>query len=98
MAVREIDILTEGDVMAFHWAVDGRTLVYDYIPASGYRRVKGYGIESGVGLIVPRTERKAALDVTFESWGPRPHEIILRVTDRRTDERWTETVKLIPRR
>ena len=97
MAVREIDLLTEGDVVAFHWAADGRTLAYDYVPASGYRRVKGYDIESREGLVVPRTERNAALDVEFESWGPQPHEIIIRVTDRRTNERWTEPVKLVPR-
>lgn len=97
MAVREIDILTEGDVMAFHWAADGRTLAYDYLPAGGYQRVKGFDIESGEGLVAPRTERNAAIHITFESWGPRPREIVLRVTDGRTDERWTETVKLIPR-
>lgn len=98
MAVREIDLLTEGDAVAFHWAADGRTVAYDYVPASGYGRVKGYDIESGEGLVVPRTERNAALDVTFECWGPGPHEITLRVTDRLTDERRTETVRLVPHR
>jgi len=97
MTVREIDLVTEGDVVAFHWAADGRTLVYDYVPASGYRRVKGYDIESGEGLVVPRTERNSAIHVTFEGWGPRPREIILRVTDGRSKERRTETVTLIPR-
>ncbi len=96
MAVREIDLLTEGDVLAFHWAADGRTLAYDYVPASGYRRVKGYDIESGNSLVVPRTERNSAIHVTFESWGPRPHEVILRITDVRSNERRTETVTLIP--
>jgi hypothetical protein len=97
MTVREIDLLTEGDVVAFHWAADGRTLAYDYLPASGYRRVKGYDIESGEGLAIPRTERNSATHVTFESWGPRLHEVILGITDGRTNERWTETVTLIPR-
>jgi hypothetical protein len=97
MTVREIDLLMEGDVVAFHWAADGRTLAYDYLPASGYRRVKGYDIESGEGLVIPRTERNSATHVTFESWGPRLHEVILGVTDGRTNERWTETVTLIPR-
>ena len=95
MAVREIDVVTEGDVVAFHWAADGRTLAYDYLPASGYRRVKGYDIESGEGLVVPRTERNSAIHVTFESWGPRRHEVILRVTDLRSNEHRTETVTLI---
>ena len=97
MTVREIDLLMEGDVVAFHWAADGRTLAYDYLPASGYRRVKGYDIESGEGLVIPRTERNSATHVTFESWGPRLHEVILGVTDGSTNERWTETVTLIPR-
>lgn len=96
MAVREIDVITEGDVMAFHWATDSRALAYDYIPASGYRRVKGYDIESGEGLVVPRTERNSAIHVTFESWGPLRHEVILRVTDIRSSEHRTETVTLVP--
>ncbi|MDF0665142.1 MAG: hypothetical protein P0119_03600 [Nitrospira sp.] len=96
MMVREIDVVTEGDVVAFHWTADGRTLAYDYLPASGYRLVKGYDIESGKSLVVPRTERNSAVHVTFESWGPRPHEVILRVTDIRNNERRTETVTLIP--
>ncbi|MDF0674032.1 MAG: hypothetical protein P0120_06785 [Nitrospira sp.] len=96
MVVREIDVVTEGDVVAFHWTADGRTLAYDYLPASGYRLVKGYDIESGKSLVVHRTERNSAVHVTFESWGPRPHEIILRITDVRSNERRTETVTLIP--
>ena len=98
MVVREVDLLTEGDVVAFHWAADGRTLAYDYLPASGYHQVKGYDIESGEGLVVPRTERHSAAHITFDGWGPRPHEIILRITDIRSNERRTETVTLIPRR
>ncbi|MBX3329960.1 MAG: hypothetical protein KF722_06140 [Nitrospira sp.] len=98
MTVREIDFLTEGDVAAFHWAADGRTLAYDYLPASGYHRVKGYDIGSGKGLVMPHTERNSATHVTFESWGSRPHEIILRITDGGSKELRTETVTLIPRR
>ena len=98
MAVREIDLVTEADVIAFHWAADSRTLAYDYLPASGYRRVKGYDIESGEGLFVPRTKHNSTTHVTFESWGPGLHEIILCVTDIRSHECRTETVTLIPRR
>jgi hypothetical protein len=98
MEVREIDLLTEGDVGAFHWASDGRTLAYDYVSAGGYREVKGYDIESGEGLVVPHTERKSASHVTFQRWGTQPHEVILRITDIRTDEGRIETVTLIPRR
>lgn len=96
MVVREIDVVTEGDVMAFHWAADGRTLAYDYLPASDYRLVKGYDIESGKGLFVPRTKRNSAVHIMFESWGPQPHEVILRVTDIRNNEGRTETGTLIP--
>lgn len=98
MAVREIDLLAEGDVVAFHWATDGRTLAYDYLPASGYRQMKGYDLEFGEGLIVPRTDRNSAIHVSFESWGARPHEVILRVVDERSKEHRAETVTLIPRR
>lgn len=96
MVVREIDVVTEGDVMAFHWAADGRTLAYDYLPASGYRLVKGYDLESGKSLFVPRTKRNSAVHIMFESWGPQPHEVILRVTDIRNNEGRTETGTLIP--
>ena len=96
MAVLEIDVVSEGDVMALHWAADGRTLVYDYVPANGYRRVKGYDIQSGIGLIVPRTQRNSAVHVMFEGWGPRPHEVILRLTDGHSHEQQTETITLIP--
>lgn len=97
MKVREIDVITEGDMVAFHWTTDGRTLVYEYIPAGGYRRVKGYDLESGKGLITPRTEENSAIHVTFESWGLRPHEVILRITDIRNNEGRNEPVTMIPR-
>ncbi|MGC4096896.1 MAG: hypothetical protein QM706_07245 [Nitrospira sp.] len=96
MAVREIDVVSEGDVMALHWATDSRTLVYDYVPANGYRRIKGYDIPSGKGLIVPRTTGNSAVHVMFEGWGPGLHEVILRVTDGRSHDLRTETVTLIP--
>lgn len=96
MAVREIDVVSEGDVMALHWATDSRTLVYDYVPANGYRRVKGYDIQSGNGLIVPRTPGHSAVHVAFEGWGPDPHEVILRLTDGHSHDHQTETVTLIP--
>jgi hypothetical protein len=98
MTVQEIDVVTEGDVMAFHWAADGRTLAYDYIPAGGYRRVKGYDVESRQDLVMPRKEGDSAIHVAFESWGPRPHEVIVQVTDGRGNERRIETVTLIPHR
>ena len=96
MAVREIDVVSEGDVMDLHWAADGRALVYDYVPATGYRRVKGYDIQSGKGLIVPRTPRNSAVHVAFEGWGPGPHEVLLRLTDGHSHDHRTETVTLIP--
>lgn len=98
LAVREIDVVTEGDVVAFHWAADGRTLAYDFIPAGGYRRVKGYDVESGKGLVVPRTDRQSAIHVTFEKWGANPREVVLSVTDAGSNERHADTVTLIPRK
>jgi hypothetical protein len=55
--------------------------------------VKGDDIESGEGLVVSRTGRNAAVHVTFESWGQRPHT--LHLTDVRNNERRTETVTLV---
>jgi WD40 repeat protein len=96
MAVREIGVITEGEVVAFHWSVDGRTLAYDYLPASGYRRVKAYDIQSGETLVVPRSEGGSAVHVRFEQWGSQSREITLSVTDIRSNERQTDTIKLIP--
>lgn len=95
MAVREIGVITEGEVMVFHWAADSRTLVYDYLPASGYRRVKGYDMKSGERLVVSRIDGKSAVHIMFEDWGSRQHEVILRVTDGCSNERRTETATLI---
>ena len=52
--------------------------------------------ESGEHLVVPRIVRNSPMHVMFESWGPRSHEVILGVTDKRSNERRTETVTLIP--
>jgi hypothetical protein len=96
MAVQEVDVVTEGEVLSFHWAPDGHTLIYDYLPASGYQRVRGYDVKSGEGLVVPRTEYRPATHLAFEQWGPQPREVILSTRDRRTDEPKTTTVRLIP--
>ncbi len=98
MAVREVDVITEGDVSAFYWSADSRTLVYDYAPASGYRRVKAYDVETGDDLVVSHNEGKAATHISFKNWGPQPREVILSVTDVRTNERRITTVTLLPRR
>ena len=95
MAVREIDVITEGEVLSFHWAVDGRLFVYDYLPASGSQRVRGYDVQSGEGLVVPRAVHSAATSLAFEQWGSRPREVILRTRIRHTDETQTITVTLI---
>ncbi|MDH4085028.1 MAG: hypothetical protein OEV99_16375 [Nitrospira sp.] len=98
MAVREIDVITEGDVMAFHWAVDSRMLAYDYLPASGYHRVKTYDIQTGESLFVPRDEGQTAIHITFEAWGSQPRDVVLSVLDLRTDERQTNTLTFAPRK
>ena len=98
MAVREIDVITEGEVVAFHWSDDGRLLVYDYLPASGYRRVKAYDLQTGERLFVPRVEGRAALHIAFEAWGPQPGEVVLSVLDIHANERQTNTVPFAPRK
>ena len=98
MAIQEIDVITEGDVSAFYWSPDSRTLVYDYAPASGYRRVKAYDVETGDDLIVSHNEGKAATHISFKNWGPQSREVILSVTDVRANERRITTVTLLPRR
>lgn len=98
LAVREIDVITEGDVLTFHWSADSRTLAYDYLPASGYRRVKAYDIQTGESLFVPRDEGKAALHITFEAWGSQPRDVVLSILDIRTNKRQTNTVTLAPRK
>lgn len=96
MVVREIDIITEGEVMAFHWAVDSRTLAYDYLPASGYRRVRAYDAQLGEALAVPRIGGNSTVHITVEKWGEQPGELVLSVTDMRSNRRWTDTINLVP--
>jgi hypothetical protein len=94
MAVQEIDIISEGEVVAFHWSDDSRTLAYDYLPAGGYRRVKAYDIQTGESLFVPRDEGKVALHITFEAWGSQPRDVLLSILDIRTNNRQMNTVTL----
>lgn len=98
MAVREIDVITEGDISAFHWSVDSRTLVYDYIPSSGYRRVKAHDVQSQERLLMPRIEGSSSHHLTFERWGPQPREVVLSITNVRTNERRMTTITLIPQK
>jgi hypothetical protein len=77
MAVRDIDVITEGNVVAFHWSDDNRMLVNDYLPASGYQRVRAYDIQTGESLFLPRDEGKAALHITFEAIGLIPSQNLL---------------------
>ncbi|NJL16245.1 MAG: hypothetical protein HC938_02670 [Nitrospira sp.] len=96
MAVREIDVITEGEVIAFHWSGDSRLLAYEYLPASGYRRVKAYDIQTGKSLVVPRNDGQTVLHITFEAWGSQPQDVVLSVLNVRTNERRTNTVTLTP--
>ena len=96
VVAQELDVLTEGDVLAFHWSVDSRILAYDYLPASGYRRVKAYDVHSGQRLVVPQIETRSTVHITFEKWGSQPHEVILSVTDTRSNTHQTKTIELIP--
>ncbi|MGE0643944.1 MAG: hypothetical protein AB7P24_09745 [Nitrospira sp.] len=98
MVIQEIDVITEGEVSAFHWSADSQTLVCDYTPASGYRRVKAYDVETGADLVVSHNEGKAATHISFKSWGPQPREVILSVTDVRTNKHRITAVPLLPQR
>jgi len=98
MAVREIDVITEGEVVAFHWSDDSRMLAYDYLPASGYRRVKAYDVQSAESLGVPQLSGGSAVHITFEKWGSQPREVILSVTDIHKNTRQTNTIKLVSRK
>jgi len=98
MAVRDIDVIAEDDVVAFHWSDDNRMLVYDYLPASGYQRVRAYDIRTRESLFVPRDEGKSTLHITFEAWGSQPGEVVLSVLDIHTNERQTNTVPFTPRK
>ncbi len=96
MAVREIDMVTEGEVVAFHWAADSRLLVYEYLPASGYRRVKAYDVQSSEHLVVPRLDGKSSTHITFDGWGQNERELIVTMTDIRSTGRETAAVTLVP--
>jgi hypothetical protein len=96
MAVREIGVITEGEVIAFHWSADSRTLAYDYRPASGYQLVKAYDVRSGKGLVVPRLGGGSSVHITFEKWGSQPGELVLSVTDVQSNRRQTDTITLVP--
>ena len=98
MAIQEIDVITEGEVSAFHWRGDSRMLAYDYLPASGYRRVKAYDIQAGESLFVPRDEGRAALHIRFEAWGSQRRDVVLSTLDFRTNNRQMNTVTLAPRK
>jgi hypothetical protein len=95
MATREIDVITEGEVLTFHWASDSHLLVYDYLPAHGYHRVRGYDVQSGERLVVPRTEHRTSIHLTFEQWGSQPREVIVGMRGQHSDEPRTITVNLI---
>jgi WD40 repeat protein len=95
MATREIDVITEGEVLTFHWAPDSHLLVYDSLPAHGYHRVRGYDVLSGERLVVPRTEHRASVHLTFEQWGSQPREVIVGMKEQHSDEPRTITVNLI---
>ncbi|NJN70251.1 MAG: hypothetical protein HC801_08230, partial [Nitrospira sp.] len=98
LTMREIDVITEGEVVVFHWSDDSRMFAYDYLPASGYRRVRAYDLQTGERLFVPRVEGRAALHIAFEAWGSRSGEVVLSVLDIHTNERQTKTVPFAPRK
>ena len=95
MAAWEIDVITEGEVLTFHWAVDGRLLVYDYRPASGSQRIRGYDVQSGERLGIPRTEHSPAIHLAFEQWGSQPREVLISTRERHTDKPQITTATLI---
>jgi hypothetical protein len=86
----------ESGVSAFHWRGDSRMLAYDYLPASGHRGLKARDVATGEGLVVPRGETRIAARIAFEKWGPQPREVILSITDVRTNQRRFTTVTLVP--
>lgn len=64
----------EGFTRASLFELSSRTIHVTYFNDNILRcPVKGDDIESGEGLVVSRTGRNAAVHVTFESWGQRPH-------------------------
>jgi hypothetical protein len=95
MAVQEIDVVTEGEVLSFHWTANGRMFVYDYLPASGSQRVRGYDLQSGERLAIPHTEHGSDTHLAFEQWGSQPREAIVSTRNRHTDEPGSTTIKLV---
>ena len=95
MAAQEIDVVTEGEVLSFHWANDGQVLVYDYLPASGSQRIRGYDVQSGERLGIPHTEHSSDVNLVFEQWGSQPREVIVSMRNRHKGESRTTTITLI---
>ncbi|HRI37269.1 MAG TPA: hypothetical protein PLO50_01805 [Nitrospira sp.] len=95
MAAQEIDVVTEGEVLNFHWATDGQVLVYDYLPARGSQHIRGYDVQSGEKLAIPHTEHGSDANLVFEQWGSQPREVIVSMRNRYTGESRTTTIKLI---
>jgi hypothetical protein len=95
IAVQEIGVVTEGEVLNFHWTADSRVFLYDYLPASGYQRVRGYDLQSREGLVLPPAEHHSATHLAFERWGSQPREVILSTKDGHTEGPQTTTVRLI---
>lgn len=95
MAAQEIDVVTEGEVLNFYWATDGQVLVYDYLPASGSQRIRGYDVQSGEKLGIPHTVHGSDANLVFEQWGSQPREVIVNMRNRHTGESRTTTIKLI---
>lgn len=95
MAAQEIDVVTEGELLSFHWANDGQVLVYDYLPASGSQRIRGYDVQSGERLGIPHTEHSSDVNLVFEQWGSQPREVVVSMRNRHKGESRTTTITLI---
>lgn len=92
--VREIDLVTEGDVLAFHWTADSLMLVYEIRQASGYQRVKAYDLATAARRPIPLPEGTSAANVTFQGWGVSARQLRLAVTDARTLQQKTVILDL----
>jgi hypothetical protein len=84
---KEIDLVTEGEVLAFHWTPDSLMLVYEIRPASGYQRVKAYDLATAARRTISLLEGTPAANVTFLGWGVSARELRLAVTDAQTRQR-----------
>ena len=94
-AAQEIDVVTEGEVLSFHWANDGQVLAYDYLPASGSQRIRGYDVQSGERLGIPHTKHGSDANLVFEQWGSQPREVVVSIRNRHNGESRTTTITLI---